>query len=98
LLARWLAFAFVALQEARHEEFLCQRGELRAARFTVADDNGRVVEIDDFDHGPGLRGVVTNLITLGSGHGVRAGEAHQRVAVGTSDERRVGKERPSKGR
>ena len=38
LRARRLALAFVALQEAGHEEFLRQRRQLHAAGLAVADD------------------------------------------------------------
>ena len=52
LLAGRFALAFVAFQEAGHEELFGQRGELHAARFAVADDAIGVVEIDHFDARP----------------------------------------------
>src|SRR5262245_42647699 len=62
LLARRLALALVALEEAGHEEFLRQGGQLDAAGLAVADDPVRIVEVHHLDGGPGLRRVVGDLV------------------------------------
>src|SRR5262245_33438311 len=80
--ARWLAFAFVALQESRHEELFGKRGKLRSAGFAVADDAVRIVEVDHLDHRPWLRGIVADFVTLGGLHRFRTSQPHQRVSVG----------------
>src|SRR5207245_1903298 len=59
-----------------------ERGEFDAAALAVRDELQGVVEIDDFGDGPGLRGVVADLVALLGGDGLAAGEAHERVAVG----------------
>src|SRR4051794_21490385 len=64
-LVRRLALPLVALEEAGHEEFLCQRRELHAAGLSIFDDPVLVVELDHFDDGAGLRRVVDDLVTVG---------------------------------
>src|ERR1043166_2273295 len=46
LFARFLAFAFVTLEEARHEELLRQRRQLYTPRLAVVDDLVLIVEVD----------------------------------------------------
>ena len=53
---RRLAFSFVALQKAGDEKFASERREFHAAGLAVVDDPIAIVEIDDFNHGPRLRG------------------------------------------
>src|SRR6476659_4247699 len=80
-LAGLFAFAFVALKESRHKEFLRQSREPSASRLAVTDDAICVVEIDDLDHGTRLRCIVANLVPFSSCNGFRTSQAHQRVAV-----------------
>src|SRR5205807_831538 len=59
-----LALAFIALQEARHEEFLGQCREHHPAALAILHSSVRVVEIDDLDDGAWLRGVIRDLVAV----------------------------------
>src|SRR5207248_2375883 len=61
---RRLALAFVALQKAGHEELLGERRELHPTRLAVVHDPVLIVEVDDFDDGTGLRGVIGDLVAV----------------------------------
>src|SRR4029453_6740410 len=78
---RWLPFALVALEKSRHEEFLRQRRELHAPRFSVTDDGVRHIEIDDLNDRARLRRVVGDLVIVVRSAWRAGGKAHQRVAI-----------------
>src|SRR4051794_20805887 len=66
-----LAFSFISLQEAGHEELLRQSGQFRTTGLAIADDQIRVVEINNLDDGPRLRCVVANFVAVGRRDGFR---------------------------
>ena len=80
------ALGFVALEEARHEEFLRQRRQPHAAGLAVADQSRRIVGIDDFEHRARHRRVVDDRVVVLGVERLVHGQAHQRVAVGRREE------------
>ena len=81
-IARRLALALVPLEEARHEELLRQGRQHHAAGVAVVDDAVGVIRIHHLQHGPRLRRVVRNLVSLvGTADGTGR-QPHQRIAVG----------------
>src|SRR5438552_18987454 len=62
LLIRRLALAFIAFQEARHEELLRQRRQHDAAGLAVRDHFIRIVKIHDLQDRPRLRRGIGDLV------------------------------------
>ena len=82
LIARAAAEGFVALEEAGHEEFLGEGGQLDAAPGVVLDGIFGFFGVHDAEDGAGLRGVVGDRELIGGFEGDGGGEAHEGVAVG----------------
>lgn len=82
LVAGAAAEGFVALEEAWHEEFLGEGGQLDAAPGVVLHGVFGFFGVDDAEHGAGLWGVVGDGELIGGFEGDGGGEAHEGVAVG----------------
>ncbi len=81
-LVRRLALAFIALEKPRHEKLFRQRRQFHATRLAVPDELRRVVEVDDFDDGARLWGVIGNFIVVFRACWGARGQSHQGIAIG----------------
>src|SRR5258708_15198029 len=81
-LARHLALAFVALHESRHKDFFSERRQADAPGLAVIDKLTVVIELDHLDDRTRLRRIVADLVIFRSRWILRAGQSHERVAVG----------------
>src|SRR5438445_2576335 len=82
LLIGRLAFAFVALQEARHEEFLGERSQHNTTGPAVVDELVGIVKIHDPNDCTGLGSIIGDLVAVLGTDWFGACQPHERVAVG----------------